>query len=631
MSLKVGELYAALSLKKDAFSKGLSQSAAEARGWGSKVGGALKTVAKVAAVAFAGIVVGLVALGAGSLKNAEEQERANARVKAVFGDSADAVNEWAQSHSRALGVADDVLQQAQAKYATFATNSGQSLSEATANGQDLIVRAEEIARSTGQSFDEVFEKLMKGVQGSTRGLKEYGVQAGPTTIAAEALRMGLITQGEALDDNSRSLALQSLILQQTEGYTQSAADATMSMAFKQRQAGVMIDEIMDTVGAAFMELAIMVLPYVVEALGALATWVTANMPAIKATMAAVMNGIATVIRFVAETIIPMLGAAFGWLQANVFPMFAKAAAGVSGSGGVLDILGDAFDFITKTVIPALGAVFTWIRTNILPPVREIFNVFATQVLPALRQAFAGVQQWIKANWPTISVIVKMVGDAVRTAFQIIAAIIKAAMPIIIQIAKVVFPLLGTQATILLNVMKTVFTAIGAVWNAAMSIAKTVVSGIGNAWSGLTSRIRGIWNTIVSIIKRAINGVIGAINGFIRAINGVQIHIPGIDTPFGKVAQFDWGGVNLGYIPRLARGTRDWRGGLAMIGESGPEIVNLPRHSQVFPSGTGPGGGLVVNGPLLYVASLDGSNRSIDDISRRLADQVRLRVGASWGR
>ncbi|MBI2934668.1 MAG: tape measure protein [Chloroflexi bacterium] len=34
---------------------------------------------------------------------------------------------------------------------------------------------------------------------------------------------------------------------------------------------------------------------------------------------------------------------------------------------------------------------------------------------------------------------------------------------------------------------------------------------------------------------------------------------------------------------LASGTRSWRGGLVMVGEQGPELVNLPRGSQVYPT------------------------------------------------
>jgi hypothetical protein len=44
------------------------------------------------------------------------------------------------------------------------------------------------------------------------------------------------------------------------------------------------------------------------------------------------------------------------------------------------------------------------------------------------------------------------------------------------------------------------------------------------------------------------------------------------------------------VPGYAGGTSFHPGGLAMVGERGPELVNLPRGSRVYPNGTGPGGG-----------------------------------------
>ncbi|MCW1985333.1 UNVERIFIED_ORG: hypothetical protein M2348_001065 [Sphingomonas sp. R1F5B] len=45
----------------------------------------------------------------------------------------------------------------------------------------------------------------------------------------------------------------------------------------------------------------------------------------------------------------------------------------------------------------------------------------------------------------------------------------------------------------------------------------------------------------------------------------------------------------GKVPAYADGTSFHPGGLAMVGERGPELVNLPRGSKVYPNGTGPGG------------------------------------------
>ena len=66
---------------------------------------------------------------------------------------------------------------------------------------------------------------------------------------------------------------------------------------------------------------------------------------------------------------------------------------------------------------------------------------------------------------------------------------------------------------------------------------------------------------------------------------------GLFTQFGKVGLFGKATAErLNKVPGYASGTSFHPGGLAMVGESGPEIVNLPRGTQVYRNGTGPGGG-----------------------------------------
>ncbi|WP_206706328.1 hypothetical protein [Anoxybacillus flavithermus] len=43
------------------------------------------------------------------------------------------------------------------------------------------------------------------------------------------------------------------------------------------------------------------------------------------------------------------------------------------------------------------------------------------------------------------------------------------------------------------------------------------------------------------------------------------------------------GINIPKIPMLAKGTDYFRGGYAIVGEQGPELVQLPRGSKVYPN------------------------------------------------
>jgi len=127
-----------------------------------------------------------------------------------------------------------------------------------------------------------------------------------------------------------------------------------------------------------------------------------------------------------------------------------------------------------------------------------------------------------------------------------------------------------------------------VWNSISTFFGEKINGLITTVTGAKDRVvgafTGIWDSVkstaqtaldglVGIVKGIINTVIGAVNGFIGKVNGVVSkagEIPGVPD----IGQIDT-------IPYLAKGTNFFSGGAAIVGEKGPELVNLPRGSQVF--------------------------------------------------
>lgn len=102
---------------------------------------------------------------------------------------------------------------------------------------------------------------------------------------------------------------------------------------------------------------------------------------------------------------------------------------------------------------------------------------------------------------------------------------------------------------------------------------------GRAWEGIRNVFGGIFETLGAILKAPINFVISAINTVIGAINRINITVPDW-VPLIGGRSF---GFNIPKIPMLAKGTDFHIGGPAIVGEKGPELVNLPRGSQVIPN------------------------------------------------
>ena len=99
-----------------------------------------------------------------------------------------------------------------------------------------------------------------------------------------------------------------------------------------------------------------------------------------------------------------------------------------------------------------------------------------------------------------------------------------------------------------------------------------------AWNGIVTIFSGIFTGIGGLVKTPLNMIIGLVNGAIEGINGLGLKIPDwIPLIGGK--EFS---INVPEIPMLARGTNNWRGGLAITQEKGGEIMDLPSGTRVYP-------------------------------------------------
>lgn len=86
---------------------------------------------------------------------------------------------------------------------------------------------------------------------------------------------------------------------------------------------------------------------------------------------------------------------------------------------------------------------------------------------------------------------------------------------------------------------------------------------------------------------------------------------------GAILPFSTGNVPIGdySMPTFADGTDSAPGGLSIVGERGPEIVNLPKGSQVFPNGKMPGND---NGPqnvFTYAPNIDARGADAAAVAR----------------
>jgi hypothetical protein len=144
---------------------------------------------------------------------------------------------------------------------------------------------------------------------------------------------------------------------------------------------------------------------------------------------------------------------------------------------------------------------------------------------------------------------------------------------------------GIVATIgpVLMILGSVFSAISKISSGIEAIPKVIdgVSKAGKAFSGFlnSSAFMGFakWALIIAGVALAIAALVVAINYLIgkgREMNEFSKNMSNMVSGIGTSVQ---GASIRGY----AVGTRYHPGGLAIVGEEGPELVNLPRGSQVY--------------------------------------------------
>lgn len=229
---------------------------------------------------------------------------------------------------------------------------------------------------------------------------------------------------------------------------------------------------------------------------------------------------------------------------------------------------------------------------------EAWNFILTTIVPILNNIWSAIVTAWQYIWDTLQPILSQLKETIAAAWDFILTIISIALDKISTIVSLGFEIVKGIFTAVTSAIKFIWDNFGDlivskiknVWDTVAGVvsgASKVLQGIfqtltglltGNwskCWEGISNIVSGVWQGITSFVKGGINAIISSINVFIRGINKIKVpdFVPGLG---GK-------GFNISEIPMLAKGTDYFKGGLAIVGEQGPELVSMPRGSQVIPN------------------------------------------------
>ncbi|TDP97645.1 phage tail tape measure protein [Labedaea rhizosphaerae] len=573
-----------------------------------------------------------------------------------FGEGMDQIADSVKSVVQNVGSIDDIGRDSVEKFAGYVTN----LSSTFEVGADELTRAAGRLVQSGlvPNYQAAFDLITKGFQqiptfadDGLDTLTEYSVQFKKLGIDGP-LALSLINQGMRAGARSTDLVADAI-----KEFSIRAIDGSKLTAQGFKTLGLDVDKTTQAFahGGAGAEKAF---ELVLQRLGAIKD------PAKRAQTAVALFG----------TQAEDLGAALYALN----PANAVAQAGMTKLSGTADKMGKVLSSGPGQQVESLKRGFQQWAVNIVGGVVIPGVAKFIAILQPLIAAFQIAVAWVQQNWNwlkvLLGVLLAMAGPvlliiaayktwaAITTALTTAQAALNTTMEanpigvIIAVIAALVAAIIYLWQNsaafrdfwigawhIIQSVALAVAHAFVAAWQWAQGIASTVANTIRNFFVGAWRGVQAAWGNVKAWfgqrwqdIKNVFSGVgkwfsdlgskmgQGIVNGFKAAVNGL---IDLVNHSVIWVANKVIDGINLlpgvsinhiPDIPHLATGGRVLSGGMAMVGEQGPELVTLPRGAEVHSNATTRS--MVGDGQPIVI--------EIHTQDRALADFIDVRVASS---
>lgn len=331
------------------------------------------------------------------------------------------------------------------------------------------------------------------------------------------------------------------------------------------------------------------LPQIVEGIGWLGT-LAGDLaiqlgPVLGETLAGLAKILEPLAKFITESVLPWLGpvvaATIGWLG---------------------DVLSNFFNYI-------LPAFQSWWAEYIEKPFQAFWETYGPGITAAWQTIMDKINEFAQTVWPWVEQAFKWLNDFVRDNVQPVLERFGAwfADPKNKDAIDAIATAVGILVGALLLVPLAVGIVIGAIVLAIAQIANFVMD-LGRFAQDTITFFSDMGRHIYNGFAGAINGVIDLINGLIRAWNAL---------PFDDVNLIAKMKINTGpqadrstlnRVPGLYQGGTVVSRGTVLVGEKGPELLNLDKGASVIPLDKTSGTGQTINYYAAPNASLDSEQQ-----------------------
>ncbi len=262
----------------------------------------------------------------------------------------------------------------------------------------------------------------------------------------------------------------------------------------------------------------------------------------------------------------------GWFKEKIIPILLQTGQ------FFMSLCTKLWEFVTiiaAPVISVLQQLCSWFKEKIIPILSQIGQNFIS-LWKNLKEVIAIIISPIMAVIGILQQLLSFIGQAFVSLWTILQPIAAWITDVFISGIGVAFENFFVTINAILPHVQGLIEGLLTAFNGVLTFLNGIFIGDWTkAWQGVKDIFSGIWQSIKSVFLGVIETIKGHINGITSQINNVAEKASNIPI-IGGIAKHI-------HIPQFATGTQYFKGGSALVGEHGAELVNLPKGSKVIPA------------------------------------------------
>jgi hypothetical protein len=215
MAINLGSAYGKVALDTKGLVQGVDKGKASLSSLetsAKQLGAQMKDVGQKLTV---GLTLPILALGTASIKMASDMVETKSKVKVVFGDMADYVEQWSEGSAKSMQLSQQQALEAAGTFGNLFIAMKIGKKDAAEMSTVLVQLAGDLGSINNMDPSLVLVKLKSGIVGETEAVRDLGIDLRATTVEAKAMEMGFQKLNGQFTQGDLIAARYAIILEQT--------------------------------------------------------------------------------------------------------------------------------------------------------------------------------------------------------------------------------------------------------------------------------------------------------------------------------------------------------------------------------------------------------------------------------